>query len=289
LSSAEAIVDEAWVRRYLRYLELDQAGQTVEGLNAIARSHSRVLFENLTSLLRRASTAEGPVPPLDPESVLTSWEQGKGGGVCYEIADMLQQLLSTLGFDAWCVMATLNFPANPGIARIGFARSHQAVLVAIDEGKHLVDVGNGAPTYTAVPLGELREIHVANLGYRFSLDDVQAEVIQERLVESGWRPFVKYELLPAEDSARETAYQKHHEVPARSFVMSNLRMVRCKPNWVASLLDHQLSIYGPVGRTSEEVFGLRRYREIVGDLFNAPNLPIDDGLRAWTAITGAKI
>ena len=58
-------MDVAWYRRYLDMLGLEPAPPSLANLNAIVRAHREIPFESISSLMRRAATMKGPVPPLD--------------------------------------------------------------------------------------------------------------------------------------------------------------------------------------------------------------------------------
>ena len=108
-----------WVDRYLTLLGEPAAEPSLLALTNLIRSQFRtVTFENVTSLLRRAANPQGPVPPLDPDTLLANWEAGRGGGVCYEISAMFHRLIRTLGYDAELVLAQISIPdGHPGPAR----------------------------------------------------------------------------------------------------------------------------------------------------------------------------
>jgi arylamine N-acetyltransferase len=72
---------------------------------------SRVPFENVTSILRRACAGSGEVmvASLDRETELELWIARRGGGLCFEVTDMFGTLLAALGFDARPTLV-LQFP-----------------------------------------------------------------------------------------------------------------------------------------------------------------------------------
>src|SRR5215212_6151814 len=133
----EASAPRGWVERYLALLEVEHPAPSPEALARLTRAHvGTVLFENVTSILRRQAHPAGPVPSVDPEAVLVGWERGRGGGVCFELVELFGRLLIGLGYRAWPVLGDMKFPA-----------AHQALLVELDGRRYLVDVGNGAPFF----------------------------------------------------------------------------------------------------------------------------------------------
>lgn len=150
-----------WVGRYLDVLGLAREAPSIAALGRIAEAQARrVVFANATSVLRRRANLGLPVPPVDCEALLETWEQRRGGGVCFEVVEMLSRLLVALGYQA-----------RPLLARISFPGSHQAVLVELDGACFLLDAGNGAPFFTPIPLDRVTEVRHAGLAYRFRPDE----------------------------------------------------------------------------------------------------------------------
>src|SRR3954452_15994453 len=139
-----------WTQRYLDLLGIDVPAPKLEGLRAITSVHPRrVPFENISSILRRRDRGvRGPVPPLDLDVLLEAWCARRGGGVCFEVASMVDRLLVELGYRTRLVLAQITFPG-----------SHQATLVELDGQRFLVDVGNGAPFLEPIPLDGEFELH----------------------------------------------------------------------------------------------------------------------------------
>jgi arylamine N-acetyltransferase len=266
-----------WTRRYLQLLNIDYEAPSTSALDAIARNHRKVLFENVSSLLRRSRHVKGSVPPIDTDRLLSEWEQGTSGGLCFDVAAMLARLLPLLGYDTAPIAGQITFPG-----------SHQALMVHLHRRRYLVDAGNGAPFFEAIPVDETFEVARAGLSYRFHLDSRSDVLVQDRLIHEQWQRFSEYELRPASQQDRDLAYQRHHR-PGEGWVVGSLRLVRCLEDEVLQLAAHEFTRFTQAGKHSEEVYGVRRYRELVADVFGAPQLPIAAGLRAWSELTGAKV
>ena len=257
-----------WIDRYLGLLGVEHAAPSLEALSRLRRAHVRaVMFENVTSTLRRRAHPTGPVPPIDPEALLETWEQGRGGGVCFELAEMFGGLLVGLGYRAHLVLG-----------QITFLGSHQAVLVELDERRYLVDVGNGAPFFEPIPLEGTVEVRRAGLAYRFRPDEVAGRWVQERLIAGLWEPFCRYELRPPDPAAGEAAYQRHHTL-GEGWVVDDLRLVRCRDDEVYALRSGQLSHFTPAGKRSHPVSGASCVR-LAAEVFGTPALPVESALRA---------
>jgi len=271
----------AWYRRYLDLLGLAPAPPSLENLNAIVRAHRAMPFESISSLLRRhAAGPSGPVASLDLDAMLDTWEQRAGGGVCYEFGAMLGKLLDHLGYQE-----------VPNLARISFPGSHSAILVDLPEGRYIADCGNGQPIFEAIPVDQPFEFTRGGLGYRFWMDESLGKLVQDRKEHGDWKSYVWYDLEGATDVEMEASMQRHHALPPMTFVMQNFRVVICRPeeDLIIQLRDHDLIHYRSSGKTTQEVYGLARYEEVVHDELGMTGLDVARALGAWTSITGAKV
>jgi N-hydroxyarylamine O-acetyltransferase len=156
-STQSEIQNRAWTDRYLALLGIEHPEPSLENLTKLVRAHVlTVPFENVTSLLRYREHPVGPVPGPETDILLDSWEQRAGGGVCFDIVAMVVRLLRSLGYQADHILAHISGPFG-----------HQAVVVHLDEGRFLVDLGNGAPLFAPIPLDGVHEVHRHGLGFRF--------------------------------------------------------------------------------------------------------------------------
>ena len=251
-----------WVDRYLSLLRVEHPEPSHAALTALIRAQFRAVpFENVTSLLRRLAHPDAPVPPVDPEALLTNWAAGRGGGVCYEISTMFGRLLTALGYEARQVLAQISFPDG-----------HQAIIVTLDGARYLVDVGTGSPIFRPISLEGTDELHHAGLSYRFRPADEPGYWQQDRLIDGAWTRFTLYDLGPPTEERRIAAYQRHHTL-GESWVVDTLRMVRCEDDAVYSVTGNELTSFTPEGKRTERLTNLTAYTEMA-KLFHAPNLPI---------------
>jgi arylamine N-acetyltransferase len=240
----------------------------LEALGRLTRAHiCAIPFTNITAILRRRAHPAGPVPPIDPEALLETWERGCGGGVCFELAEMFSRLLVALGYRAYSVLALISFPG-----------SHQAVLVELDGRAYLAEVSNGAPFFEPIPLDRAVEIRRAGLAYRFRPDEAADRWIQERLIDGVWEPFCTYDLRPPDPRQREAAYQRHH-MPGESWVVGDLRLVRCREDEVYGLRSGRLTHFTPAAKRSEPV-AEGAYAQLAAGVFGMPGLPVAAALEA---------
>lgn len=263
-------VPAAWVTRYLALLGVDQAQPTLETLGALTHAHFReVGFENITSQLRRAATPEGPVPPIDHDAMLRSWEERRGGGVCYELAWMFGRLLEALGFDLTYAQGQISFPG-----------SHQALVVTVEGHRYLVDMGCGAPLFAPIALNATVEVHhAAGLSYRFVPDADGNGLWQERLIQQEWTRFCHYDLRPASEEERDIAYQRHHTY-GESWVLNGPRMIRCFSDRVAAFGSGELVIHSAEGKQATPLGDQADYLHLAAEVFRLPDLPIAEAVAA---------
>ncbi|WP_178106775.1 arylamine N-acetyltransferase family protein [Pseudomonas mangiferae] len=117
---------------------------TLDTLAALQAAHiASIPFENLTPLL-------GMEVDLDPQALLDKQVSDQRGGYCYEQNLLFLRMLHTLGFRARGLAGRVRWnladdaPPTP--------RTHMLILVSLDDGEYIVDVGFGGLT----PTGPLR-------------------------------------------------------------------------------------------------------------------------------------
>lgn len=256
-----------WTARYLALLGVEPAAPSLDALTRLVQAHVfTVPFENVTALLRRRDCPTGPVPPPDPAALLTSWEERSGGGVCFEIAMMVARLLTALGYRAHLVLGQISLPFG-----------HNAVVVELAGRSYLVDLGNGAPIFEPIPLGEPFEVHRHGLSFRFRAGDVPDQLMQDRMIDGDWKAHCRYSLLPAQDADRDAGYQ-HHHTPNASWVTGTLTMVRSTADAAYTLRDSILTRHTAGGKTTETLTDAAAYARMAAEVYGLPALRIGDAL-----------
>ncbi len=270
-----AALDPTWTARYVKMLGVEHPAPSLDALTRLTSAHvERVIFGSVTSLLRRRATPSGPVPPVDPDALLDTWERGAGTGVCFEAAEMVSRLLASLGYRAQITLATVGE---------SWAGGHQAVLVDLDNQRYLVDVGNGAPLFAPILLDGAVEVWHVGLGYRFRPGEDADHWIQERCIDGAWSHFCTYDLRPASPEARDAGYQRHH-TPGESWVVGSVLLVRSAPEAVTVYRDGSLTRYTAGGKQAEAIEGTLAHGRIADEVFGTPSLPIDEARAALAAI-----
>lgn len=257
-----------WVQRYLRLLSAEREEPSLAALARLTRRHLlSVPFSNVTSLLRYRAHHGDVLPPVDYDDLLRQWEEGRGSGVCFEIAWTFSRLLTALGYTAFAVPGSID----------SFMGGHQAIVVAFSGERYLVDVGNGAPFFDPISLDRVVEVRHAGLSYRLRPGDAPGEHFQERWINEEWTPFCRYELRAQDDAERETVFRRLH-TPHEAFVIRELRLVRCTETEVSSIRKADLTRFFAGGKRTERLKRPADYERVVDEVFHLPGFPILEAL-----------
>jgi hypothetical protein len=65
--------------------------------------------------------------------------------------------------------------------------------------------------------------------------------------------------------------------------------VSCRDDLIIQLRDHDLIHYREAGKTTQEVYGIQAFKDVVCDVFGMTGLDVEQALEAWVAITGGKV
>jgi len=262
-----------WTDRYLALLGVEREAPSLEALTRLVRAHVlTVPFENVTALLRRRDCPAGPVPPMDLDALLDTWERKAGGGICFELAAMFARLLASIGYDLYVVLARVSLPDG-----------HQAIHVTLDGKRYLVDLGTGGPIFQPIPLDDLPfEIRHHGVGYRFRFGDEPRQLLREALIQGEWSISCRYKLWPASDVDRDRGYQNHHVVNA-SWVTGTLTMTRSTTEAVYALKDATLTRYTDAEKTVETIADPAAFARLAAETYGLPRLPIHEALAVRAA------
>jgi N-hydroxyarylamine O-acetyltransferase len=248
---------------------------TLDTLRALHLLHPQTIpFENLDVLIGR------PVR-LDLESVQRKLVESRRGGYCYEHNLLFRSVLQTLGFRvrsfAGRVLWGRDAPEMP-------ARTHMLLLVDLDEGTFLTDVGFGGMTLSA-PLALQSGLEQITPHGAFRLDDAGGEppaYILQALVNGAWTRVYRFDLDPQYDADYEMANYFVSAYP-QSIFLHNLLAARLAPGKRFGLYNRRFSAHdereGSDHRELESVADLRRVLENELGI----RLPDDAGLDAALA------
>ena len=248
---------------------------TLDTLRALHLLHPQTIpFENLDVLIGR------PVR-LDLESVQRKLVESRRGGYCYEHNLLFRSVLQTLGFRvrsfAGRVLWGRDAPEMP-------ARTHMLLLVDLDEGTFLTDVGFGGMTLSA-PLALQTGLEQITPHGAFRLDDAGGEppaYILQALVNGAWTRVYRFDIDPQYDADYEMTNYFVSAYP-QSIFLHNLLAARLAPGKRFGLFNRRFSAHdereGSDHRELDSVADLRRVLENELGI----RLPDDPGLDAALA------
>jgi len=157
---------------------------TLETLRELQLRHTAEFpFETLATLLRT------PVH-VDPHTVQEKLLRQGRGGYCYELNQLFLLLLQALGFDARALTGRVLL-GGPEDARP--ARTHMLILVTLEGGRYIVDVGFGGMVPTApLLLDSEAQQQTPHEPYRLSL--ASGTYTLRALVLDSWRVMYVFDL-----------------------------------------------------------------------------------------------
>ena len=257
LSDAKAFDLDAYLAR------IDYSGPreaTLDVLRALHLRHPRAIaFENLNPLLR------WPVG-LDTASLVQKLVHDGRGGYCFEQNLLFAHALHALGFRFYGLAARVVYKQPPDTIA---PRTHMLLVVALDAGTFIADVGFGVLTLTA-PLRLIHEVEQTTPHEPFRLIAAGVEYQMEARVRHAWVPLYRFTLHEAylPDYEMASWYLCHH--PGSHFT-TGLVVARPLVGRRYGLRDNVLSTHYHSGMTErrilatsdalraalEECFGLR--------------------------------
>jgi len=104
--------------------------------------------------------------------------------------------------------------------------------------------------------------------------------VQERLIQSAWELFCRYDFRPPHSSECEAAYQGHH-TPGESWAVDALRRIQCREDAVLALRNGRLTRFTTEGMDDEAIMAAAGAR-IAAEVFGMPDLPVAAALEALT-------
>ncbi|SAK92871.1 N-hydroxyarylamine O-acetyltransferase [Caballeronia fortuita] len=206
---------------------------TLDTLRALHLLHPQAIpFENLDVLLRR------PVR-LDLASIHRKLVDGQRGGYCYEHNLLFRSVLQTLGFRVRSFAGRVLWGREAADMP---PRAHMLLLVDLDEGTFLTDVGFGGMTLSA-PLALQTGLEQITPHGAFRLADAEPSgYILEALVNGAWARVYRFDLDPQYDADYEMANHFVSTYPQSIFV-HNLLAARLAPGKRLALLNRRFSTH----------------------------------------------
>ena len=140
--------DRKLLEFFCRHTGLRSGEKRLHTLGTLAKSFSRLPYENLTKIIRSSRNGKGPAARRLPARVLTDHRDLGTGGTCFSLTAALLHLVRALGFEAQPILADRHYGAD----------THSALLVRIRGRPHLLDPGY--LMVEPIPLEESREVEV---------------------------------------------------------------------------------------------------------------------------------
>lgn len=234
---------------------------TLDTLRAIHLAHARSIgFENLDPLC-------GRTPSLDADALVAKLVHGGRGGWCFEHNGLLRHALTALGFRTTALAARVLWNARPGAQS---ARGHMALLVHLDDGDHLADVGFGGLTLTT-PLRLVADVEQPTSHEPFRLlrepGSEAGEWILQARPGDAWSPLYRFDLQPQLPPDYEVTNWYLSTNPRSPFTHM-LMAARPAQDRRYALRDNVLTVRHLDGRSEQRVLGSgEALRAVLGELF----------------------
>ncbi|WP_248323196.1 arylamine N-acetyltransferase [Caballeronia sp. Sq4a] len=259
----------------------DRPAPTLDTLRALHLLHPQAIpFENLDVLLGR------PIR-IDLASIQRKLVMNRRGGYCYEHNLLFRSVLEALGFRvksyAGRVLWGRDASAMP-------PRSHMLLVVELDEGAFVADVGFGGMTLSA-PLalqGGLEQItpHGAFRLQRIDWDAGLPNYRMEALIDGTWTAIYRFDFDPQYDIDYEMSNYFVSTYPQSIFV-HHLLAARLAPGRRYGLFDQRLSLHDERdGTTHRELIGVEALRRVLSEDLGI-RLPDADGSIASSDLDAA--
>jgi N-hydroxyarylamine O-acetyltransferase len=230
---------------------------TLDTLRAIHQLHAQSIpFENLDPLLRR------PIQ-LDAEWLQRKLVHGARGGWCFEQNHLLRGALTALGFRTTGLAARVMWSAPEGVVT---ARGHMLMLVHLNGGAYVADVGFGGLTLTA-PLRLEAGVEQATPHETFRLVASEGGYVMQARLGEEWKALYRFTLEEqhAPDYEVSSWYLSTHP---RSHFLGGLIAARPTPDARFALRNTTLTTHHRDGRTERrELAGAGELREVLHDTF----------------------
>lgn len=239
----------------------DSCAPTLDTLRAIHVLHPQAIpFENLDPLL------EWPLR-LDAASLEQKLVTEGRGGYCFEHNLLFSQVLKTLGFKV------VQLAARAHLENDLTARTHMLLLVELDEGTYIADVGYGGQTLTA-PLRLEAETEQITPHEPFRLLRMGAEFDLQIKVQERWKPLYRFDLQEQLLMDYEV-YNWYTSTHPDSLFVNHLIAARSHPGGRYTLRNGELAAHRLNGETARR--GLTSAEELRQALENTflVNLPDD--------------
>ena len=247
-------------------------GKAAPTLGVLERLHAlhaeKIPFENLSPFL-------GEPVRLDLGSLQAKLLESGRGGWCFEHNLLLSHMLLEIGFKVTRLAARVRWNVPSSVIT---PRSHMLLLLELEEGNYIADVGFGGLTLTA-PLRLAAGVEQATPHEPHRLVAAGAGYILEAKVAGEWQTLYTFELHEQQIVDYEVSnwYLCNH--PQSQFV-TGIVAARAAPDRRHALRNTRYAIHYPGGRTEKRfITDVAEYREALAGPFEI-RLPAAPGLDA---------
>jgi len=206
-----------------------------------ATHHAAIPYENIDVLLRQ------PVS-LDAEALQAKMIFRQRGGYCFEQNTLFYRVLAAMGFSVRAVAARVFWRSLNGAAP---PRNHMVLLVTLDDGDYLADVGYG-PMMMWAPLRVESMVEQETPIGVYRLMPVGSEIQVQILRKGKWAGRYQvsmYEQTPADWDMAHYYMSTHSGSP----FTNNLMVARSKGDARYCLLNNRLQIHHDNGTSEQRV------------------------------------
>ena len=210
---------------------------TIRTLEAVHALHPAIIpFENLNPLL-------GWPVSLDLDSLQAKLVSGGRGGWCFEHNTLFRHALEAIGFSVTSLAARVlwNAPPNNPIG----PRSHMLLLIDLDGGPYIADVGFGGNVLSA-PLRLEPHTIQATPHEPHRLVPVEHGFVLEACFDGEWKPLYRFTLEPQFPSDYEVSNWYLCQHPG-SFFRQILMSARVTSEGRYALRNNRLAIHRKTG------------------------------------------
>ena len=116
------------MERFFNRYELSCTASDLQFLSRVAKAYSNLPYENVTKILKSASTSVSDQKLRLTGEVLTDHLTWNTGGTCFSLCNALQEILTSCGFNAFIAMADMHYGANIHCAIVVTAAGHRYLL-----------------------------------------------------------------------------------------------------------------------------------------------------------------
>lgn len=222
-------------------------------------------FENLDPLTDRAVR-------LTPDALERKLVVERRGGYCFEQNLLFSHVLRAMGFDVTALLARVLWDRDDDGTR---PRSHMLLLIRLDEGLYIADVGFGGLTMTA-PLALAEERLQPTPHETLRLCREQDLYRLEADIGGVSKPLYQFDLQPQREVDIEVVNHFVATHPSSPFRVA-LMAARALPDGRAALRDHRLTMRGVDGVRQRELGSVHELRDVLDGVFGIA-VPAGDAL-----------